>query len=314
MKFKSFLLTLLFITHFIHSQQTEISEEQKDFIYKMKFDMTKKLFEKPKYNFKNQKLDLNKKLIKSNKTKKLIIESINFFEKNAKLKIINEKTKSINLVSNFPSNFVVENPNIISIELLELKLLGNNNTLLKTLNAESTSFGTYIIKSNQLSFDSKFDKNLTGEVSYRIKFITSYSSIKVSKKDIGKTIKLSNDEYKLIDLFENKLILKSNLNENSTINDLEIKCISINKKGTMELFSQNSPASSLLIKKEIYHLLKENKNFNIKVYKNKLPFQELMDNKLSGKYIVLELPAPIENEVILYQPIYGVNKTIKVKL
>ena len=40
----------------------------------------------------------------------------------------------------------------------------------------------------------------------------------------------------------------------------------------------------------------------------------VMDTNLSGKYLVLEVPAPINNEVLLYEPIYGVNKIIKVKL
>lgn len=305
------LLILVFISQIIHSQKTEIPEKEKNLFYSFVFEKTKKLFKKPEYNFKSQKLELDRKFIKSNKPEDSIISSIKYFEKNSKLEI---KNNSIMLISNFPDNFISEDLDVISIKLEENKLFGNNNTPLKITKSESTTFGKNINKSNFLSFDSKFDENLKGEVSYRIKFITDYSFKKISKKDIGKTIKLSKNHYEIIDIFENKIILKSNLSDKSTIRDLEIKCISLDKNGEMELISEIPSISSSLINQEIYHLLKKDKDLSIDIYKNKIPFEELMDDSLLGKYIILERPAPIDNEIILYQPIYGVNKIIKVKL
>lgn len=315
MKLRLNLLILIVLTsQFIHSQKSEMPKEQKDFMYSMKFEMLKDIFKKPEYDFKSRNLDIDKNFVKSNKTKESIISSIEYFEKNAKLEITNERTKKIKLQSNFPESFMPEKLNVISIKIEENKLFGNENIPLETLNASSTSFGINVTQSNQLSFDSKFDKNLTGEVSYRIKFITDYSSKKISKEDIGKTINLSESQYKIIDIFENKIVLKSNLKETLTINDLKIKCISLDKKGKMELFSENWSMSSSLIDEKIYQFFKENKELDIETCRNKFTFEKLMDDKLLGKYIILEVPAPIENEVILYEPIYGVNQIINVKL
>ncbi|WP_165750581.1 hypothetical protein [Cellulophaga sp. Z1A5H] len=309
------LIFLILISQSIYSQKSEMPKEQKDYILSMKFEMTQDLFKKPKYDFKSQNLDFDKKFLKSNKTKESIISSIKYLEQNSKLEIKNERTKSIELRSSFPENFVQEEFQVISIKIAETNLFGNNNIPLKTMKSKSTSFnGLNIIQSNQLSFDSEFDKNLTGEVSYNVKFITDYSKEKISKINIGKTIKLSGNEYKIIDLYENKIVLKSNLDEKLTIDDIKVKCINLNKDGKMELVSDTFNMSSSLIDEKIYKLFKEDKNLSLDNYKSNFSFETVMNEELIGKYIIMELPAPIENEIILYEPIYGVNEKITVKL
>ncbi|QCE42765.1 hypothetical protein [Psychroserpens sp. NJDZ02] len=291
------LIFLILISQSIYSQKSEMPKEQKDYILSMKFEMTQDLFKKPKYDFKSQNLDFDKKFLKSNKTKESIISSIKHLEQNSKLEIKNERTKSIELRSSFPKNFVQEEFQVISIKIAETNLFGNNN-----------------IQSNQLSFDSEFDKNLTGEVSYNVKFITNYSKEKISKIDIGKTIELSGNEYKIIDIYENKIVLKSNLDEKLTIDDIKVKCINLNKNGKMELVSDTFNMSSSLIDEKIYKLFKDDKDLSLDNYKSNFSFETVMNEELIGKYIIMELPAPIENEIILYEPIYGVNEKITVKL
>ncbi|MDO6761891.1 hypothetical protein Q4566_16915 [Tamlana sp. 2_MG-2023] len=310
------LLILVLISQFTYSQKSDMSKEQKDFMYSMKFEMTKDLFRKPEYDFKSQKIDIDKKYLKSNKTKESIITSIEYFEKNAKLEIKNEGNKKIEIQSDFPDNFIPEKHGVISIEIEESKLFGNNNTQLEPSKSGSTSFGLHVFHSNQLSFNSKFDENLTGEVFYSVKFITDYSTKRVSKKDIGKTVKLNESEYQLIDIFENKIVLKPNLDEKLTINDIKVKCINLDSTDEMELVSKTDPSwiTSSLIDENIYQLFKENKDLTIETYKNKYSLEVLMDKSLSGKYFILEVAAPIKNDIILYEPIYGVNKIIKVKL
>lgn len=337
LKMKNQLSVICFVLLFIQnisSQETEKSEEEKDFIYMMTYEMTKELFKKSDYFYKSQKLEIDKNLIKSINSKETIISSIDSLDQNAKVFLKDGRAKYIVLESKFPSYFEPEKLDIISIKLSKNQLINKNNEVLNHINAESTSFsGLEVIKENQLDFSVQIDDKVSGTVSYQVKFITDYAIQKVSKNDIGSIIKLNNNEYELIEIFDNKIVLKPNLNENLTLSEINIRCINLDETGgnefipysykELKVLEQKDPkyknaktlASSIsLIDENIYNQFKQNKDLDIERFKKEISIKKLLDKTISGKYIIIETIAPLNNDVIFYEPIYGVNKIIRVEL
>jgi hypothetical protein len=57
-------------------------------------------------------------------------------------------------------------------------------------------------------------------------------------------------------------------------------------------------------------------NATLQNFKTAFPFEKL-ETKLNaedGKYLIISNPAPVDNDFILYAPVYGVKKTITVSL
>lgn len=310
MKFK-ILIVLLFISSYIFSQK-EMSQETIDFYYGIRFDMYQDIFKPSKKEFEKRALNLDSKLRTLSISKEEAIANISAFGKNATVTLTDGDTKKVIVEGTYPE--VLLNELFVTyIAIGNHTLKGNNNEPIKILDFESsTTSGNQITISKQISSDAQYDQNASGSVTLTIRCITDYATAKINTSDVGKTIKLNNT-YKVIEIINNKLVLQLVSDEPLTHDDLNLNLISLDETGTQELVPTMG-VSTTFIDKEIYHLFKSNQIKTIEALKDKLPVESISNQTLKGKYIVKDLYTPIENDIMLYEPIYGIREEIEVKL
>lgn len=161
--------------------------------------------------------------------------------------------------------------------------------------------------------------NGPGEGIFKPQFVIDYNIVKVSKKDIGKTILLFDEPYKVIGLFDNKLILDNTDDRLAKLSGLSWMVIlpehpskemlGLNRKELKEKNiildrSERMKYSSYQIPQKIYDVFFKNPKYSLTDFRKKYPFEKLKKIQKENHYIILSAETAIEGEIWLYHPIY----------
>ena len=323
------LITLLFLSNLIFGQNKEVD----NFWYTASYEMTKDLFKKSNNFYKIKKLDIDKTLIKPTSSTEEILRAINFLNNNGKLLLEKDQTKYLVFESELPEVFKTEKNEVYTFNLVKNNLQFENGSSLNLMDANSLSIGLNFSYRSQIESETNLEDKLSGTIVYQAKFISDYATKTISKKEIGTQFELNDKKYLIVDIFDNKLVIKPLSKELLDLESINLKTIVLDDKGENEFvsFSYNEletlektnpkykgaksfSSSVSLINENMYNEFKKDSGVNLEQFKKMISLEELKDPSLTGKYIIYELLAPIENDIIIYEPIYGISKTIEIKL
>jgi len=351
-----FIALYFFNTSFSKGQKSDSSkikalEMTQGFLYYSGSDV----FKKNRLFFKtdDDKYILPWEALKNNDPK-ILAAALDTVSQYAKLKttINGFGTTQLELQSHFPVNST-NNDKLINVKITQSKLKDSLNQEVKLNESVSTSYGvksySSYSKENNINYkwqtlnlfigiDSKIKStNISGSVTFKAEAITGYNYVKITKNDIGKEFVLKNQKFKVIDIWENKVVLSPvntmsidiefkyvNMNDNSQ----QIKSLSFfefnklkDKDSTITYFRGESMTK---VYKKVYDQFKKDstityENFSKNLYQ---PCLDMINNKdkklkesyfLGPKYTIIVTAGPIEN-LYLYLAEYGVMKEFEVKL
>ena len=179
----------------------------------------------------------------------------------------------------------------------------------------------FISMSNHISDSIKADSLCTGSATYKIKIITGYDSIRCNKKDISKIIKLNGVTYKIVTIMNNKVVLailqdKGSLNELGVVSFDSIGKSFVHHAKFNNYLNAHSDSvahiRSSVISGKSYDLIRSNPQMTFDEYKKGMP--DYSKNEKHQNYIILETDSPLTNDFLIYSPIYGFEKLLKLKL
>ncbi|OXB24549.1 hypothetical protein B0A80_07625 [Flavobacterium tructae] len=344
------VLILMSFSLSVFSQKKQPSKEEKDMIYEMTYNINKEIFKTPNFPFKkvNRKMDeIQKKAIQS---LEVINSSIDTIISRGVLKL-EKSTYGYDLLFNsrFPSYFKEnDETTIVDFHPVTSKLFNSKKELIEIQHVGGTSFGieflykykngkevnlnfTTLRKQDQINNAINFKNNneldeIKGSVVYNIKFITDYSQVKLSQKDIGSTFKLNNNEYKLVDVINNVILIEA-VDQNS---DRENKIRLVNydelgnvlvtysdkemaelKKKNKKINDERAGLSDIRgnISKHVFETFKANPTMSFEEFKKTFIIDEVINEK--RKYIFIQTIAPIKNDFVLYEPVYGIDRSFE---
>jgi hypothetical protein len=344
------VLILMGFSLSMFSQKKQPSKEEKDMIYEITYDASKEIFKVPDFPFKkvSSKIDeIQKKAIQS---VEVINSSIDTLISRGVLKL--EKSEyGYNLLfsSRFPSYFK-ENDEVSIVDFYPVtsKLFNLKKELIEIQNVGASSFGsesfykfkngketnlnfTTLRKQDQINNAVNFKNNnelseIKGSVIYNIKFITDYSQVKLSQKDIGSTFKLNNIEYNLVDVINNVILIEAvdlnsdRKNEIHLVNYDETGNVLVNysdkevaelKKKNKKINDERAGFSDIRgnVSKRVFDTFKANPTLTFEEYKTTFTIDDVINEK--RKYIFIQTIASIKNDFVLYEPIYGIDRTFE---
>lgn len=344
-------LILLSISFAALAQKKQPGKEEKEIIYEMTYHINKEIFNPSDFPFKkvNKKLDeIQPKIIQA---KEVINSSVDTLISRATLKL--EKSEygyDLVLRSRFPSYFKEKNEvEVIKFALTTSKLYNSKKELIENKNVGGLSFGvehifkynsgkatdlnfTTLYKQNQINNAVNFKNNnelseIKGSAIYNIKFITDYSQVTLSRKDIGAIFKINNIEYKLIDIVNNTVLIaltdSKNLERNNElrlINYDETGSVLVNygdreladlKKKNKKINDERGGMSDLKgeISQRSFDYFKSNPKLTLEEYKKTFTVEDITNHE--GRYIFIQTIAPIKNNFVLYEPVYGIERTFE---
>lgn len=337
---------VLFMFSFLgYCQEKKLSKEETELIYEICYNFTKDIFSKPKYFFKKKSFN-DQEYFPISKNKKAVLEqATDSLSKFAKIKFDNnEHFSSVIMNSKFPS-FFEENAkfssNIISIEVLKSFLWDKNHDSIKISDGGGTSFGTdfkYILKDNkeknlnyitvnrqsQITKPSQPKEPIKGKIDYVIKVITDYDKVTLNAKETGRKFTLNGNVYTLKYVFENKIVIEKEKEDRETEINI-INFSSDNKKILVpktlddtltekekKEFWEISAVKKGSYYKKIFDFFSENPNSSLEEFKSNFPIEKLLKEKET--YFIISITSPIENDFILYSPIYGFQKEFSLDL
>lgn len=315
-----FIITLISIFTFFNS----FSQTQ-DQIYQFKYEMSKEFKKQPNYKIIYKEYNPDDIYIKTNSKKEILQNSADAFAEKAKITIEKKDNNQVDIILNsqFPTylkeelfdlvklNSVKSNLFNSKMDKVELSKSSFNNLGGKFKNDSNTELEYQNIQNQTITNKNK-ETNLTGSLFYEISFLTDYSILKLDKSKIGSVIELNNLKYELVEIRMNKVVLKKLYNTNYENN---IKLLIFDKKNALMVFDENSKNSLISIEeceKSYFEFISKNENYTLEEFKKYNKFENVISEK--GLYLVLEGVSNIENDFILYEPIYGVKKVFEVKM
>jgi hypothetical protein len=344
------VLILMSFSLSMFSQKKQPSKEEKEMIYEITYNASKEIFKVPNFPFKkvNRKIDeIQKKAIQSTE---VINSSIDTLISRGVLKL--EKSQygyDLLFNSRFPSYFKENDEvSIVNFHPVTSKLFNLKKELIEIMNIGGTSFGsesfykfkngketnlnfTTLRKQDQINNAIDFKNNnelseIKGSVIYNIKFITDYSQVKLSQKDIGSTFKLNNVEYNLVDVINNVILIEAvdlnsdRKNEIYLINYDEAGNVLMNysdrevaelKKKNKKINDERAGISDIRgnVSKRVFDAFKATPTMTFEEYKKTFTIDDIISEK--RKYIFIQTIAPIKNDFVLYEPIYGIDRTFE---
>lgn len=250
---------------------------------------------------------------------------LNEFKRNSNIKIEKFHFGGYNLEfsPNFTDLFKMMDPDIIrfklrkdflgnafSIRLLEHDVINKKGEKISI----EDNFGYYPINGttllcNVLEEEDKMIAPFTGNATFKIKLLTDYNTVTLSKDNIGETFALADKKYVLIDIIDNKIILE--LKGNTTIETSEFEVIYLSEDRKSEI--NNGVSGRFLMSKRSYEIFK-NKELTLEEFKTLVPEEkELRKLVEEQNYFVLMGVVPIK-DFILVKYVYGHEETIKLGL
>jgi len=212
----------------------------------------------------------------------------------------------------------------IKVKFLENNLLIGQDTLpLLNQNSSGALFGK-IKNSTRLPRDFIDTVVVSGHVKYQLKFLSSYQQITLSKNDIGHQFQLDNNLYKLIEIFDNKVVLEHS-NKYANLNMINFvgkeKAVSTKyckeelerKREENEPYScqgQYSTTQRTTLNSKVYDIFRKKPDINEEEFTKIATIEFLNTLKQSDRYSVLSNITPIGKKVIIYAPIYELREVL----
>lgn len=346
------ILLILMISGFpMFSQNEQLSNEEKKMIYEFTYNTSKAIFNVPDFPYKkvSRKIhEIQKKPIQSIET---LNSSVDTLISRGILKLEqSEYGYDLLFNSRFPS-YYKENDEveIVDFHPITSKLFNLKKELIEIQNVGGTSFGgeflykykngqntnlnfTTLRKQDQINNAVNFKNNkelseIKGSVVYNIKFITDYSQVKLTQKDVGKIFKLNNIEYNLIAIANNTIVIEAvdlknsnRKNQISLINYDETGDVLVTysysemvglKKKNKKINDERAGMTDVKgnISKNVFDTFKANPSITFEDYQKNFPIEDIISEK--NKYIFIQTIAPIKNDFVLYEPIYGIDRTFE---
>jgi hypothetical protein len=344
------VLILMSFSLSMFSQKKQPSKEEKDMIYEVTYNVNKEIFKAPNFPFKkvNRKMDeIQKKTIQS---AEVINSSIDTIISRGVLKL--EKSNygyDLLFNSRFPSYFKEnDEPTIVDFHPVTSKLFNLKKELIEIQHVGGTSFGSELLykykngkeinlnfttlrKQDQINNAVNFKNNnelaeIKGSVVYNIKFITDYSQVKLSQKDIGSTFKLNNIAYNLVEVINNVVLIEA-ADQNSdrenkmrlvNYDELGNVLVTYSDKEMAELKKKNKKINDERagfgdirgnISKRVFDAFKANPTMSFEEFKKTFTIEDIINEKKT--YIFIQTIAPIKNDFVLYEPVYGIDRTFE---
>ncbi|CAA9194780.1 hypothetical protein [Flavobacterium collinsii] len=344
------VLILMSFSLSVFSQKKQPSKEEKDMIYEVTYNVNKEIFKAPNFPFKkvNRKMDeIQKKTIQS---AEVINSSIDTIISRGVLKL--EKSNygyDLLFNSRFPSYFKEnDEPTIVDFHPVTSKLFNLKKELIEIQHVGGTSFGSELLykykngkeinlnfttlrKQDQINNAVNFKNNnelaeIKGSVIYNIKFITDYSQVKLSQKDIGSTFKLNNIVYNLVEVINNVVLIEA-ADQNSdrenkmrlvNYDELGNLLVTYSDKEMAELKKKNKKINDERagfgdirgnISKRVFDAFKANPTMSFEEFKKTFTIEDIINEKKT--YIFIQTIAPIKNDFVLYEPVYGIDRTFE---
>ncbi|WP_378186755.1 hypothetical protein ACE939_00175 [Aquimarina sp. W85] len=351
MKSTIFLMSFVLFYNLSFSQETPTTE-QLEMIYQFSYEINKGLFETPVYAYKQKTFDYNERFKKNSIPQDSMFMALDSVVKNASIKV-EKGSFGYNLIleSEFPSiGEFGEDYGNMEVELTNTEILtGDQDTIKVQTIGGGTSFGggfnysningkeinyNYRTLNKQSQILSDIDSTMVfkGKAQYKFSFLTDYEVIRLSKANIGEKFKLGADEYVLIDVFDNKIVLEKVITEGID-SDIDIDIINLSKNGKKEFRSyplfeleelkkknkkykdvQSFASSRMGIYKKNYDIFKNKKDITLDEFKQLLPLENLKKLKKERQYTILAGPAPFDHNFLLYIPVFDVERTFEVHL
>lgn len=342
------VLVLMSFSLSMFSQKKQPSKEEKDMIYGITYETSKAIFKVPNFPFKKVNRPIDEIQKKTTQSPEVINSSIDTLIARGVLEL--DKSRygyDLLFNSRFPSYFKEEdNVSITEFHPITSKLFNSKKELIEIMNVGGTSFGsesfskykngkstslnfTTLRKQDQINNAVDFKNNndlseIKGSIIYNIKFITDYSQVNLSKKDIGNSFKLNKIEYKLFDVINNVVLIEVvdqknfgrdnkirliNYDESANVlmnySDQELEEL---KKKNKKINGERAGFSDLKgeISKGILDAFRSNPALTLEEFKKAFTIDDIINDK--SRYIYIQTIAPVKNDFVLYEPIYGIDR------
>ncbi|WP_264526271.1 hypothetical protein [Flavobacterium sp. N502536] len=344
------VLILMSFSLSVFSQKKQPSKEEKDMIYEVTYNVNKEIFKAPNFPFKKVKGKMDEIQKKAIQSAEVINSSIDTIIARGILKLEKSKYGyDLLFNSRFPSYFKEnDEPSIVDFHPVTSKLFNLKKELIEIQHVGGTSFGseflykykngkevnlnfTTLRKQDQINNAIDFKNNneldeIKGSVVYNIKFITDYAQVKLSQKDIGSTFKLNNIEYNLVDVINNVVLIEAvdlNSDRNNKmrlINYDELGNVLVNysynelaelKKKNKKINDERAGFGDVRgnISKRVFEALKANPTMSFEEFKKLFTIDDIINEKKN--YIFIQTIAPIKNDFVLFEPIYGIDRSFE---
>ena len=348
------VLILMSFSLSVFSQKKAPGKEEKEMIYGITYGTSKAIFNVSDFPYKrsSKKTDeIQKKPIQSIE---VLNSSVDTLIARGVLKLEqSEHGYDLLFNSRFPS-YYKENDEVALVDFhpVTSKLFNLKKELIEIQNVGGTSFGSEFLykykdgkninlnfttfrKQDQINNAVNFKNNnelseIKGSVIYNIKFITDYSQVKLSLKDAGKIFKLNNIEYNLLAIVNNTIVFEAVDIKNSDRKN-QIRLINYDEAGNVLVTYSDSEMAALKkknkkinderagmsdlkgnISKNVFDTFKANPSITLEEYQKTFSIEDIISEK--KKYIFIQTIAPIKNEFVLYEPIYGIDRNFEINL
>ncbi|NKI26399.1 hypothetical protein HCG49_07475 [Arenibacter sp. 6A1] len=208
-----------------------------------------------------------------------------------------------------------------------LKYINGKPIVLNTISKTALSPGELKLKvRTKENIDASQD--ILGNITFDLEYLTNYVRVRLSKSDIGQIFNLGSCDFKLIDIFKNKIVLEKLCEEED--DQLDIKVINFTSNGQaiksysylelVKLKHENENInldsshirSMIILYKTIYDIFVAKPEITSEAFDALMTTDLLEGLKDSTKYIILKNVADFESDFILYSPKYG-NKEFKME-
>ncbi|MGL1935299.1 MAG: hypothetical protein OCD01_09770 [Fibrobacterales bacterium] len=316
-------------------------EAMEEFIY----SSTQEIFQKKEYQYSPQafKKPWDKKPAHS---KKVYTNALKTLDKNAKVELGKGffNKKRITFTSELPKNFTIDQGDLV-LEISQSSMKDSKGAevpfkksgMVSLGNRSSSGFSKgKSYNNNWIRVTSTFESDVPastkakGSVTINAKCITGHNILKINALSKGKELKLGSHIIKVVDVFNNKIIIDAPGLDMSAFDfvNLDAKGKELKKIDFQSYSKKVGPEKAQgfgdvagkgleTLDREMYKAFSENADMSFKTFK-KLFHEPLMNrsknhSKANPNYLVLETAAPIET-VWLYSPKFGVKKRIIKKI
>ena len=180
--------------------------------------------------------------------------------------------------------------------------------------------------SGQITAEAISDKVFVGELALdgSIREVSGILPMIIKAKETGRKFTLNGNVYTLKYVFENKIVIEKEKEDRETEINI-INFSSDNKKILVpktlddtltekekKEFWEISAVKKGSYYKKIFDFFSENPNSSLEEFKSNFPIEKLLKEKET--YFIISITSPIENDFILYSPIYGFQKEFSLDL
>lgn len=336
LQLKLTVILLIFFSSSLLGQNTELSKMD-SLIYQITYKSSKGIFSNENnYVYKKDTFNIEGKLpnyfIPSDSIE-IITDSIisnlsvtveeGFFGLNLKLEsefpsVGNEMITDLIEIS--LSEYSIQDQNGLNLEFNErwsnVSIGGGGSFSFVNGEGESYNYRTFTV-TNRLETKDSIIAPYNGSASYKLKFLKSTPTIKLTKESIGTEFIINEQRFKVIDIFGNKLVL-DNISE--TIDpDVDLKLMNVTKseefeykpyslaelnklksEGELAEDAESFNSGKTKISQVLYNIFKNNQDISFEEYQSVFTPEDFKSlSKEEPKYLIISQPAPFE-KIILY--------------